>query len=345
MKITLFSNRAPEIKPLVWKSRTILDYMISSDGVLYTAAGKRCSSWKINGRNYSYVVIDGHGWTYRIDYMVAYTFLGMYEDAIRLIHIDGDIANDDISNLMWYRKIDIMERYKELAIIEPDGSIREEWRPCETKYNPDLGYEVSNLGLIRDKNHNLIPIYEAHGYRVFYYMDATYAKQTRLLAVHQAVATAFIPNPNGYTIVNHLDGNKMNDVVLNLEWASLGMNAEPAYIQRLNQNVQYTETQVRAACQLLVDHVPHVQISMMTGIDRKTISDIYRGRRWKHISSQYTMPEKKWTKERKEQINQMIIQGMKGAEIFRELGIEYDQSAISMYERARRELKSAGKIA
>ena len=273
MKMKEFRTEIRTAK-LVWKGELIPGYYIQSDGVLYHYTHK-CSTWKINGRNYATVVIDGHQNQYRIDYMVAYTFIGMRSDAVRLIHINGDIADDRLDNLMWFRKADIQEKYRELAIIEPDGSIIEQWRPCITEYNPNLGFEVSNFGMIRDKNHNMIPIYESHGYRVFYYLDSKFAKQTRMKAVHRAVAEAFIPNPEGYNLVNHLDGNKYNDVVLNLEWASSGMNMEHAYLQGLNRNSGYTEKQVRTACQLLATtDLSQVVISMMTGIDRKTLSDI-----------------------------------------------------------------------
>lgn len=335
-----------EIRPVVWKGRTLNDYDVSNNGIVYRYNNK-LSTWKVNGRNYCRIVIDNHVYNYRIDYIVAYTFLGMYDDTIRLIHLDDNIANDNVNNLMWYRKSDVLNEYTKLTIIESDETIEEEWRPCYLEYNPDLKYEVSNFGLIRDaKTKELIPVHESHGYRVFYYIDARFAKQTRIKAVHRAVAEAFIDNPNNYELVNHLDGNKFNDFVLNLEWTNSSMNMEHTYLQNLNNKVKYTENQIRNVCELLSKRkIPHIQISFMTGVDRKTISDIYRGRRHQNISNEYQFDVKKWNPSMKEEVCRLIIDGKKGREIFNILNVPYDQSAISFYERMRRELKSAGKIA
>lgn len=44
--------------------------------------------------------------------------------------------------------------------------------------------------------------------------------------VHQAVAAMFVPNPKPdvYTVVNHIDGNKMNNHYTNLEWCTQRQN-------------------------------------------------------------------------------------------------------------------------
>jgi hypothetical protein len=47
--------------------------------------------------------------------------------------------------------------------------------------------------------------------------------------IHRLVAEAFIPNPNNYPIINHIDCNPKNNIFTNLEWCTYSYNSKYAY--------------------------------------------------------------------------------------------------------------------
>ena len=61
------------------------------------------------------------------------------------------------------------------------------------------------------------------------------------IAVHRAVALAFLPNPNNLSDVNHIDGNKLNNNVCNLEWVTRSDNLKHAFASGL-RNVEDIRT-------------------------------------------------------------------------------------------------------
>ena len=88
-------------------------------------------------------------------------------------------------------------------------------------------------------NHELYTIYEDgsihSGKRDLYlvfrknkngYLIASLGKEQ--LSVHRLVALHFLPNPYQYPHVNHIDGNKENNHVSNIEWCTPEQNAQHA---------------------------------------------------------------------------------------------------------------------
>ena len=104
--------------------------------------------------------------------------------------------------------------------------INEEWRVI-----PDYpNYEVSNYGEIRRvwKNHTNLKSTTVNrfGYETVHLSKNGENKHCK---VHRLVAAAFIDNPDNLPEVNHIDGDKLNNCVSNLEWVSRSQNMKHAY--------------------------------------------------------------------------------------------------------------------
>lgn len=89
-------------------------------------------------------------------------------------------------------------------------------------------YEVSNLGNIRHNiKLNVLTALHQNGYLVVSLINND--KKFKQVSIHRIVAITFIPNDNNSRIyVNHIDGNKHNNNVINLEWNTPKENSNHA---------------------------------------------------------------------------------------------------------------------
>lgn len=113
---------------------------------------------------------------------------------------------------------DLAERGAALAADKAD---RLEWRPVK---GLEGFYEVSSVGEIRRVG-NIEPRKKGKMTAGYYCVTCYVNNVARHISIHRAVAEAFIPNPEGKRTVNHKDGNKLNNVVSNLEWATHSENS------------------------------------------------------------------------------------------------------------------------
>lgn len=65
----------------------------------------------------------------------------------------------------------------------------------------------------------------------YWYCGITYPTGQRQRRVHILVAEVYVPNPNNYPIVMHIDSNKANKHYTNLIWGTMSENTKDAYEQ------------------------------------------------------------------------------------------------------------------
>lgn len=58
---------------------------------------------------------------------------------------------------------------------------------------------------------------------------------------HKLVAEHFINNPNKYSECNHIDGNKLNNSLFNLEWCTRSHNVKHSHDMGFRKNVKYAK--------------------------------------------------------------------------------------------------------
>ena len=86
-------------------------------------------------------------------------------------------------------------------------------------------YEVSNLGRIRNAKSGKL---KEQSTTMYGYKDVTLFKhqEKKHFVVHRLVALAFLGEVKGKDQINHIDHNKQNNVVTNLEWVTALENTE-----------------------------------------------------------------------------------------------------------------------
>ena len=97
---------------------------------------------------------------------------------------------------------------------------KEEWKDIK---GYEGIYQISSFGRVYSVKNN---IFISQSVRANGYMQISLHKdgKRKPVLVHRLVAEAFIPNPENKETVNHLDEDKTNNRVDNLEWATVKEN-------------------------------------------------------------------------------------------------------------------------
>ena len=90
--------------------------------------------------------------------------------------------------------------------------------------------------------------------------------------IHRLVALTFIPNPENKPCVNHIDGNKQNNFINNLEWCTRSENEKHAW----KYNLKNQDNMKNPACKLNNKEVLIIHGLHLGGMKQREIGMIFK---------------------------------------------------------------------
>jgi hypothetical protein len=125
--------------------------------------------------------------------------------------------------------------------------------------------------------------------QTYSFIDLCVDSKVKKFTIHRLVAKAFIENHLDKPEVNHINGNKHDNRVENLEWVTKSENQKHAIMSGL----RHTRGEKNSQCKLSEEKVIKIynsnkrtsELSKEYNISQPTICDIRKGRSWTHLTN------------------------------------------------------------
>jgi hypothetical protein len=193
--------------------------------------------------------------------------------------METSIAADQLKSIVERIERDELRVFDLINLFEFWG---EKWRKIEDW--PE--YEVSSWGNVR-RGDDLLQQGDVHGYRN---VNLSKGETRKTFRVHRLVAEAFLgPAPFDGAMVAHNDGNKTNNRISNLRWASALENQADSI--RHGTRPKGSEVKLSKLTESAIPEIRkraeagerYASIAKDYGVSVSTISLIKKGRIWGHV--------------------------------------------------------------
>jgi len=175
-----------------------------------------------------------------------------------------------MENKIWFDLIDFENKY----VINKKGEVKSKYTTSEKCGRKPTG--------------NIIKQYV--GRAGYYVIPLSIYQKSKTRFVHRLIAINFIPNPENKPQVNHIDGNKLNNSIENLEWCTPSENAKHAYKNKLSVGLSGSKSHFAKLTEhdvlqirLLSNYIEQTLIIKIFNISAGTASMIINRKTWKHI--------------------------------------------------------------
>lgn len=164
----------------------------------------------------------------------------------------------------------------------------------------DNRFEISSCGRLRN-------VKTGHIYKPAILRTGYYSVRTSIgsdyrkihIIIHKAVANTFLENVNNEPCVNHIDGNKLNNTVENLEWCSYSHNLSHAYETKLF-NKDKISSELNHNSKLTYEDIEYIRshyvrksrkfssyaLAKKFNVSKTTILSIVKNKTWKHLEDE-----------------------------------------------------------
>ncbi len=172
--------------------------------------------------------------------IIVLTFLPNFYNKPTVDHKNRNKSDNSLFNLKWasYSEQSLNRNKYTHSIITNTIYENEIWKDLliedmnglEKEFFDNYIIKISNIGRIhttRGKWYGTIV-------NRYYRYKSTYSQKS--YSIHRLVAIAFIQNNNKNKIINHIDGNKLNNNSINLEWCTYKENTNHA-VNKLNNKM------------------------------------------------------------------------------------------------------------
>lgn len=241
-----------------------------------------------NGYDYSLFVLKKefheNGMTSRlfpIDDLIGLTFLTssttLRDVRVKINHIDGNNRNNNLYNLEW---IEDKEEWRPLIaeVITKEGDVA---RVPKDEYMISSWCRIYSL-----KNETFLMPHLDDGYvkiALPFIIDRTGARIRKNTKIHRMMGMTFdLPKPDDkHDCINHINGNRQDNSIKNLEWVTYQQNVKHAFMTGLEINpkgqahprAKFTNHQRECIYEILKT-MKHVQPKVLTKIIAERLPNI-----------------------------------------------------------------------
>lgn len=257
----------------IWKDCHLTDkYSISNFGNIFSKITNMKITPCIKQKTYQVSLkIDKKSKHFKLHRLVCHAFDPEFDNGVVKFK-NGNPLDITFENL----------EYKKKIVLE-----NEKWITC---YN-NINYIISNFG--RVKNIKTDRVLKSHRNKDGY-LEVRVGSNKRLNRVHRLVMFSF--KDTEYfenAVVNHKDGNKLNNNLDNLEWCTITYNNEHAIKNNLNPEfIKYGEehrssklktSDITYIKEMYMESKNYKKVGRHFGVSDNTVRKIIKGETWSHI--------------------------------------------------------------